>query len=94
MNSFEKVKWLSKLDKECRTYRIKMYSDSSSFADAAFIENQNEMVNHRMFSDFEITQSSTARELMALNLAVNSFCKEFTNRKRQFAVILKTLSAS
>ena len=41
------------------------------------------MVCHRMFSDFERTQYSPARELMAIDLAVNSFCKEFTNKKIQ-----------
>ena len=78
-----KLNGYRKLDKECRIYPIKVYSDSSSYAAAAFIENQNEMVCHRMFSDFERTQSSTARELMAIDLAVNSFCKEFTNKKIQ-----------
>ena len=63
-------------DNECRIYPIKVYSDSSSYAGAAFIENQNEAACHRMFSEAEKAQSSTARELMAIDLAVKSFFKK------------------
>lgn len=70
-------------EKECRIYPIKVYSDSSSFAGAAFVENQNEMVCHRMFTESEKKQSSTARELMAIDLAVKSFCTEFSNKAIQ-----------
>lgn len=72
-----------KIDNDCHIYPIKVFSDSSSIACAAFVENEHEMVCHRMFSDSEKLQSSTARELMAIDLAINSFCKVFENKEVQ-----------
>ena len=82
-NNLRRLNGKTSFDNECRIYPIKVYSDSSSYAGAAFIENQNEAVCHRMFSEAEKAQSSTARELMAIDLAVKSFCKKFQDKKIQ-----------
>ena len=68
--------WLSNVDslngscksyQHCRIYPLEIYSDSSSVACAAFIENMHQMVCHQMFSRTERLQSSTYRELLGLN---------------------------
>ena len=41
------------------------------------------MVCHRMFSESEKLQPSTAREVMAIDLAINSFCKQFEHKEVQ-----------
>lgn len=72
-----------KFHSKSRIYPLKIYSDSSSVASAAFVQNMHQMVCHQMFSDIEKSQSSTYRELMAVDLALNSFGKELQNQEIQ-----------
>ena len=77
INSF----WLSnrrpngsrKLYQHCRIYPVKIYSDSSSIACAAFIENKHQMVCHQMFSVTESLQSSNYRELLCCGIVWSDF---------------------
>lgn len=57
---------------ESVTTNKSIYSDASSTACGAFIEGTNE-VAHRMFTKAEQETSSTFRELLAIQLAVQSF---------------------
>ena len=84
---FSNVKQLNgrcKFDQQCRIYPLTIYSDSSSVACAAFIENKHQMVCHQMFSDDEKLQSSTYRELLGIKLAVKSFGPVLKNQEVQF----------
>lgn len=49
-----------------------VYSDASAVAGAAFIECDN-VVSHKTWSEFERSQSSTYRELLAIDFALSSF---------------------
>lgn len=61
-------------------YQIRINSDASSFAAAAFIESEHELVTHRMFSEMEIRESSTYRELLAIENAIFSFLPKLENK--------------
>ena len=63
---------------------MKIYSDSSSIACAAFIENKHQLVCHQMLSITERLQSSTYRELLGIKLAVESFGPVSKHQEVQF----------
>ena len=82
-NNVRQLSGSRKFDTASRIYPVTVFSDSSSVACAAYIKDQNEMVCHRMFTEEEKCLSSTARELMGIELAVHSFCNQFQNKEIQ-----------
>ena len=84
LSNVKRLNGSRKLYQLCRIYPVKFYSDSSSIACAAFIENKHQMVRHQMLSVTERLQSSTYRELFGIKLAVESFGPVLKHQEVQF----------
>ena len=54
-------------------YHKIVYSDASSFACGALLRNGSEFVCHKMFSEDELSRSSTYRELVTILYALHAF---------------------
>ena len=84
LSNVKRLNGSRKLYQLCRIYPVKIYSNSSSIACAAFIENKHQMVCHQMLSVTERLQSSSYRELLGIKLAVESFGPVFKHQEIHF----------
>ena len=84
LSNVKRLNGSRKLYQLCRIYPVNIYSDSSSIACAAFIENKHQMVCHQMLSVTERLQSSTYRELVGIKSAVESFGPILKHQEVQF----------
>ena len=84
LSNVKRLNGSRKLYQLCRVYPVKIYSDSSSIACAAFIENKHQMVCHQMLSVTERLQSSTYKELLGIKVAVESFVPVLKHQEVQF----------
>ena len=63
-----------------RPSSVVMYSDASNIACGAYSVEIESKVFHKMFNDFESIQSSTWREMKAIEQALSSFKLQFSDK--------------